>query len=162
ETKMTGPLPQLFGGGRSRRLSVRRPSVGSICRVLAVSPLVGRSRSNDAPTVAASSQEAVTVKSKVRLELVGRLPRKPGVSVGHMPLPGAPVLLVTENAVVQVVDDKTPAAPKATGSYRPKDYLGTVAASDDYAYVVEKDERLRVLDVSNPARPRAVGSSKLP
>ena len=141
---------------------MRRPVIRLICQLLAVSFLVGCCRSNDATTVATSGQEAVTVKSKVQLELVGRLPRQPGGSVGRMVLHGKHVLLVNEDGGLQMVDVSNPAAPKATGSYRPKDYLGPVAASGDHVYVVERDNRLRVLNVSDPARPRAVGLSTLP
>jgi hypothetical protein len=102
------------------------------------------------------------MKSRVQLKLVGRLPRKPGGSVGHMTLHGKHVYLVNEDAGFQVVDVSNPAAPKVAGSYQPKSYLGAVAVSGDHAYVVEKDKLLRVLNVSNPAQPRVVGSSKQP
>jgi hypothetical protein len=159
------PAWQLILGvwrGKDRRHTVRRPSVPVIRRLLAGVLLVGCSRSNVAPSEAASSQETVTVKTKVQLELVGRLPRKPGGSVGHMTLHGKHVLLVNEDAGFQVVDVSNPAAPRTTGSYRPKHYLGPFAASGDHAYVVEKGNRLRVLNVSDPAQPRVVGSSQLP
>jgi hypothetical protein len=106
--------------------------------------------------------ETVTVKSTVQLELVGRLPRKPGGRVGHMTLYGKHVLLANEDGGFQVVDVSKPAAPTITGWYRPRYYLGPVAASGDHAYVVEKDDRLRVLNVSDRGQPRAVGLSKLP
>src|SRR5947207_2053050 len=125
---------------------MRRPSIQLICRLLSVSLRVGCSRSNDAATESTPSQETVTMTSKVQLEFVGRLPRKPGGSVGHMTLHGKHVLLVNEDAGLQVIDVSNPAAPKTTGSYQPKDYLGPVAASGDHAYVVEKDDRLRVLN----------------
>jgi hypothetical protein len=108
-----------------------------------------------------SGQEPAAGKSKVRLTLVGRLPRKPGGQAGLMTLHGKHVFLVTE-AGLQVVDVTNPAAPRVVGSYRPKDFLGPVAVAGDHAYVVENDKLLRVLDVSNPAQPRVVGSSKLP
>src|SRR5262245_55761181 len=148
--------------GKKRRHIVRRPSDQLSCQLLAVSLRVGCSRSTDVPAEAASSQETMAVKPKAQLELVGRLPRKPGGSVGHMTLHGDHVLLVTEDAGLQVVDVSNPAAPKTTGSYRPKDYLGPVAASGDHAYLVEKDHRLRVLNISDPAQPRVVGLSQLP
>jgi hypothetical protein len=77
---------------------MRRPSIQLTHQLLAVSLLVGGSRSNDTTTEALSSQEAVPVKSKVQLELVGRLPRKPGGTVGHMTLHGKHVVLVNEDA----------------------------------------------------------------
>jgi hypothetical protein len=108
-----------------------------------------------------ADDEDGVVKSKVRLELVGRLQRKPGGAVGGMTLHGKYVYLVNE-AGLQIVDVSNPAIPKVTGSYRPKNYLGPVAVSGTRAYVIEKETLLRVLDVSNPAQPRAVGSRQMP
>ena len=53
------------------------------------------------------------MKSKVQLELVGRLPRKAGGSVGHMTLDGKHVFLVNEDAGLQVVDASNPTAPRS-------------------------------------------------
>src|SRR5262245_30220927 len=100
------------------------------------------------------------MKSTVRLELVGRLPRQQGGRVGYMALQGKHLYLVNEQVTLQVVDVSSPAAPEAVGTYQAGDYLGPVAVSGDLAYVVEADKRLRVLDVSNPAQPQAVGAYK--
>ena len=104
----------------------------------------------------------MAIKSKVQLELVGRLPRKPGGSVGYMTLYGPHLFLVNEDAGLQVVDASNPAAPRVAGSYRPKGGLGPVAVSGGHAYVVEKENSLRVVNVANPARPRAVGLCQFP
>src|SRR5262249_54080461 len=93
------------------------------------------------------------MKSKVQLDLVGRLPRTPGGGVGDRALNGTPVYVVKEEVGLQGVDVSAPAAPAVVGSYRPRDDLGPVAVSGAHACVVEKDRRLRVLDVSQPARP---------
>jgi hypothetical protein len=118
--------------------------------------------SNEAITASSAGQEDQTVKSKARLELIGRLQRKPGGAIGHMTVEGKRVYLVNEDSGLQLVDVSNPAAPKVTGSYKPKDSLGPIAASGNHAFVVEKDERVRVLDVSDSARPRVVGLCKLP
>src|SRR5262245_46661063 len=100
------------------------------------------------------------MKSKVHLELMGRLPRQQGGRVGYMALGGKPLYLVNEAVGFQSIDVSSPSAPKVIGSYQASDYLGPVAASGDRVYVVEADKRLRVLDVSDPAQPRAIGVYK--
>src|SRR5262249_12100491 len=95
-----------------------------VCSVLALSLLVVCSESNDVNPASSSGEGRVTMKSKVQLELVGRLPRKPGGRVGCVTLHGKHVYLVNEDAGLQLVDVSNPAAPKVVGSYQPKDYLG--------------------------------------
>ena len=105
----------------------------SVCWLLALSLLVACSESNDANPASSSGEGRMAMKSKVQVELVGRLPRKPGGGVGHMTLHGKHVYLVNEDAGLQLVDVSNPAAPKVVGSYQPKGYLGRVAVSGDHA-----------------------------
>ena|SRR5713101_302960 len=100
------------------------------------------------------------MKQKIQLELVGRLPRDPGGSVGHMTLHNKHLILVSDDGL-QVVDVSDPTAPTIAWSYRPKASLGHVAASENRVYVAEKETLLRVLDVSNPSRPRRVGAHQM-
>jgi hypothetical protein len=132
------------------------------CYLFVFALLVVCAPSIETITPPASGQEVQAVKSKARLELIGRLQRKPGGAVGHLTVADKRVYLVNEDAGLQLVDVSNPAAPKVVGAYKPKDSLGPVAASGDHAFVVEKDDRVRVLDVSNPARPRPVGLCQLP
>jgi hypothetical protein len=77
-------------------------------------------------------------------------------------LDGKRVYLVNEDVGLQLVDVSNPSAPRVIGSYRPKAFLGPVAAAGIHAYIVEKGRLLQVLDVANPAEPRVIASYKLP
>ena len=122
----------------------------SIYWILGLTLIVGWAQASDATTESTPGEEFVATKSEVGLELVGRLPRKLGGNVGHMAVHDNRVYLVSGDVGFQVVDVSNPAAPKVVGSYRPKDHLGPVATSGDHAFVVENDNLLRVLDVSDP------------
>jgi hypothetical protein len=104
----------------------------------------------------------VAQKSKVELKLIGRLPRKPGGSVGHLALQGKHLYLVSPDAGLEIVDISNPAKPAVVGTHRSEAELGTVAVSGNHVYVVEADNFVRVLDVSEPARIRAIGTSNFP
>ncbi len=136
-----------------------RPYFRFICGLFGFTLILGWILSNDTTAGCTSGEEIAASASLVGLELVGRLPRKPGGRVGYMTVHGKHVYLVGE-AGLQVVDVSNPATPRVAGSYRPKDTLDSVAVSGDRAFLVEKDDVLRVLDVSDPAQPRVVGSSK--
>jgi hypothetical protein len=141
---------------------MRWPPGPTACGPLVCFALVFSCAFGGADAASAPDERGGAMKAKPRLELLGRLPRKPGGPVGHMALQGKHVYLVNEEAGLQAVDVSDPAAPKVVGSYRPKGSLGPVAASGVHVFVVEEDTLLRVLDVTNPARPRAVGSRELP
>jgi hypothetical protein len=139
---------------------MREPNFRFICGLLGFVLIIGWVSANDATDGYFSSDEIAVAALVNGLDLVGRLPRKPGGIVGYMTVHGKHVYLAGQ-AGFQVVDVSNPAAPTVVGSYQPKEHVGPIAASGDHAYVVEKDDVLRVLDVSNPAQPRVVASSKV-
>jgi hypothetical protein len=141
---------------------MRGPSLAPIGGLFGYALIIGLTQSNGAAAESRAGATTESPQTKVALELVGRLPRKPGGRVGYLTLHGKHAYLVNEDAGLQVVDVSNPAAPRVSGAYRPKDDLGPVAVSGDRAYIVEKDDVLRVLEVSDPAQPRLVASRKFP
>jgi hypothetical protein len=61
--------------------------------------------------------------------------------------------------VVRLVDVATPEAPKLLSVYRPPGSARSVFVTGEYAYVADGSAGLRIVDVSDPTRPREIGGT---
>jgi len=93
-----------------------------------------------------------------------RLVRTIGLAGRNMPWRGTIngnylyVGLETDNRL-DILDISIPSTPRLVGSYSPDNginYISGVAVKDGYAYITEYHNGVRVIDVTNPARPYEV------